>query len=280
MSTTKEAAKLLKSAVKDMAAPVYETAISTYTGNADIVPSVKIPFEMIPGAKTKELMPYIKEYGLDDPQNMINFLIELHFACFDSVNDGIDSIRGDILDTTISAIRSAKKLLKYDARNSEKNDDKLSECISKLSDAQSDLEMKIKRYVSEINAIDNRTGMAFFVRAKVDLKKVDNTIALATAALQAYIEAANLLTFIGIKKGVDVSNFIEDTEDYINSLRDNKSISLMAAYDKAKDDTYWNSANLQSSIEGIRDVSDELQELIDDYEEDDDDFDLENDVKF
>lgn len=278
LGASKEAAKLLKNAVKDISAPIYENALSTYTSNANLIPSLRIPFEMIPSSKTKEIMPYIKEYGLDNPENLINFMIELHFSCFDSVNDGISNIRGDLLDTTISAIESVKKLLKYAERNQSEKEEKLSECITKLSDAQSDLEMKIRRYVSEIEKVDNRTGIAFFVRAKVDISKVDANIQLATAALRAYIEAANLLTFIGIKKGVDVETFLDSTEKYIESLRDKKSISLMAAYDIKKDDTYWNSANIQSSIDGIRSISEELIELIEDS--DDEDFDLENNVNF
>ena len=75
-------------------------------------------------------------------------------------------------NSTISAIESVKKLLKYAEKNPSEKEEKLSECISKLSDAQSDLEMKIRRYVNEIEKVDNRTGMAFFVRAKVDIGKV------------------------------------------------------------------------------------------------------------
>ena len=133
--------------------------------------------------------------------------------------------------------------------------------------------MKIRRYVNEIEKVDNRTGMAFFVRAKVDIGKVDANVELATAALRSYIEAANLLAFIG----VDVETFLDSTERYIESLRDNKSISLMAAYDKMKDDTYWNSSNILNSVDGIRTISDELIELIEDS---DDEVDLENDIVF
>lgn len=278
MGTTKEAAKLLKNAVRDISAPVYENALSTYTNNTNLVSSLRIPFEMLPSSKTKDLMPYIKEYGLDNPENMLKFMIELHFSCFDSVNDGIGSIRGDLLDTTISAIESVKKLLKYAERNPSEKDAKLSECITKLSDAQSDLEIKIKRYIEEINKVDNRSGMAFLIRATVELGRVDKTIELATAGLQAYIEAANLLALIGVKKGVDIETFLDDTERYIESLKDNKSISLMAAYDKKKDDTYWNSTNIQSCIDGIRSITEDLLDLIE--ESDDDDIDLENDIEF
>ena len=277
MSTSKEAAKFLKNAVKDLSGSVCENALTRYTGQIDVNPSVKIPFELLSTSKTKDIMPYVKEFRLDDPENMINFLIELHFSCFDSVNDGIGSIRGDLLDTTISAIESVKKLLKYAEKNPSEKEEKLSECISKLSDAQSDLEMKIRRYVNEIEKVDNRTGMAFFVRAKVDIGKVDANVELATAALRSYIEAANLLAFIGVKKGVDVETFLDSTERYIESLRDNKSISLMAAYDKMKDDTYWNSSNILNSVDGIRTISDELIELIEDS---DDEVDLENDIVF
>ena len=86
-----------------------------------------------------------------------------------------------------------------------------------------------------------------------------------------------MLAFIGVKKGVDVETFLDSTERYIESLRDNKSISLMAAYDKMKDDTYWNSSNILNSVDGIRTISDELIELIEDS---DDEVDLENDIVF
>lgn len=281
MSTANKAAKLLKSAVKGMTEPVFEKALATYTGNADIVHSSEITFNILSDSEIKGIKPYIKEFGLDKPENMIRFLIELHFASFESINDGIGSIKGVLLKTTISEIESARELVVFAENNPTEKEIQLSGCISKLSDAMINLKNKIEDYVKEVRTVDDRKGIAFFVRAKFDLKKVDNAIVLATAALQAYIEAIELLDLIAVKKGgLNVQNYNEKAKNFIKSLSENGSISLMAAYDKAEDNTYWNSDNLKRRAEGIGTIPKELSELFENNKDEDDNFDLENDVIF
>ncbi len=281
MSDVRDAAKILKTAVKNVDSSTGELAIKEFSKSMNIVPSIKIPFDMLPSQKTKDIMPYIKEFELDNPENMINFLVELHFASFETISDGIASIRKDLQNRTISKIISAKKQIRYAVKKKgEKREHKIDECLSMLRNAQSDLELDIKSYISEINEVDNRSSFSFFMKSKSDLKKVDRTVALATVALQAYMEAAQILSYLAFLSGdEDIDCFVEDAKNFIESLTSHKSISLMAAYDVKRDNTYWNSEKLKAQLEDVKELSDELLEFFEDSEEDDD-VDLENDVKF
>lgn len=280
MSDVKDAAKILKTAVKNVDSSTGELAIKEFSKSMNTIPSMKIPFDLLPNQKTKDIMPYIKEFELDDPENMIRFLVELHFASFETISEGIASVRGDLLDDTIAGINSAKKLMRYaDKKTGDKREQKLSECLSKLSDSQSKLEGKIKRYISEINEIDNRSSFSFFMKSKIDLKKVDRTVALATAALQAYFETTQLMSYLAfLSDDEDIEQFVDDSRAFIESLTAKKSISLMAAYDVKGDNTYWNSTKLSSQLDDIESLSEELAEFFEDSDEDE--VDLENDVKF
>lgn len=280
MSDTKEAARILKAAVKTISSEIGNTALQNFSNEMNILSSVSIPFELLPNQKTKDIIPYVKEFGLNKPENMIRFLVELNFASFESISDGIGSIRGDLLKSVIAKIDSAKDGIRYaNKKDGEKREQKLSECLSKLSEAQKDLEYKIKDYIGEIYQIDNRSVFSFFMRSKLDLSKVDNTVALATAGLQAYIETARLLSYIkSLSDDEDIDDFITDAKKYINDLTANKSLSLMAAYDVKKEDTYWNSDKLNAELESIQELSDELTEFFEDsYEEE---VDFENDIAF
>ncbi len=280
MSDVKDAAKILKTAVKTVDSSTGELAIKEFSKSMNIIPSMKIPFDLLPSQKTKDIMPYIKEFELDDPENMIRFLVELHFASFETISEGIASIRGDSLDKTIAMVDSTKTLIRYANKKTEDiRRQKYSECLSNLGKAQSELEKEIKRYISEINEIDNRSSFSFFMKSKFDLKKVDSTVALATAALQAYFETTQLLSYLSVlSDDKDIEIFVDKSRAFIESLTAKKSISLMAAYDVKGDDTYWNSTKLSSQLDDIESLSEELAEFFEDSDEDE--VDLENDVKF
>ena len=67
--------------------------------------------------------------------------------------------------------------------NESKFDAELSSAMDKLDQGLPQLEDKAIYYVNQIRAIDNRPKISFFVRAKLDIKKVDLNNHCAKAAI-------------------------------------------------------------------------------------------------
>ncbi len=269
----KDATKLFKLAVKDKSEDNFNTALGNLYGS-DKVLAFKIPFELLPSEKTKDVMPYVKEFGLDDPQKLTEFLVELHFACFDSVNTNIFSVRKELLDEVVSKIDSVKKLV-HDAENNPASaESTLTACVLQLSEVTSSLKFKINAYIEEIKKVDNRDSFTFFLKSRVDLSKVDAAVGSASYAIMAYFEALFILSTIGVRLNRNVSSYINEAEKYIQSLSDDEKISLMYAYDKDQANSVWSSQGFKNKIEEIKAVTENLQEVFED-----EDVDLE-DVEF
>ncbi|MBE5872380.1 MAG: hypothetical protein E7294_14195 [Lachnospiraceae bacterium] len=273
MSVDLKAAKLLQMAIKDVPANVCQTANENMQEGRNFL-ETRIPFEKIAVLGVEEVLPYIKEFELDKPENLVRFLIELHFACFDSVNQGMEEVRDDLLQSVVSRIDSVKDSMKYAEKNPADCEGQVQDCILKLSDVTNDLIGKLNSYIKMIREIDERPAFVFFLKSKVDLKKVDSCMDRASMALKGYLEAVNLLAIIGTNYKKNVENYIDKAEKYIEDLSRNGNISLMLAYEKDQKGSVWNSEELHSKIQQIRTLSDGLQEL---YESE---IDFENNVIF
>lgn len=209
----------------------------------------------------EKIMLFVEEFKLDNPQNLIKWLVDLHFAGIESINEGIANIRRDLLTSEITKISSVIEMIQdidcYDNRDS-----LLKTYSDELMRVISDIEGKISNYISEIDSIDNLPRYKFFLQANFNKSKVTTSVQLAKAALQAYFEALNIQVIIANERhGINSTyqkNYLGKRLDFIERLK----ISLVYSYDKYKDKEFWDSSKLKGRINEIKHISNKLNEYL------------------
>lgn len=240
----------------------------------------KIPFELLNQYKIMSdeeyevIMQYIKKFELDDPQKLIKWLIDLHFAAIENINDGIASIRSDLLTDVISHIYAMRDKIS----DINVNDDK-SELYKKYIDEMyyvlRNLEGKIREYISDIKKIDNLPNYKFFLNASYNKSKVTTAVQLGKAALEAYFESLFIFAVLANeRRSTDRKNDrFEESINFINSLE----LSYFLAYDKNKS-SFWQTDEMIKKIKDAQATKDMLNDYL--IAEQETEIDFENDINF
>lgn len=224
-------------------------------------------FDIVPqtGWMSKEdyekIMLFVEEFKLDDPQNLIKWLVDLHFAGIESINEGIANIRRDLLTSEIKKISAVMDMIE-DIDFGDDRNTLLKKYTDQLMGVVSDIEGKISNYISEIDRIDNLPRYKFFLQANFNKSKVITSVQLAKAALLAYFEALNIQVIIANERhGINSAyqkNYLGKRLNFIESLK----ISLVYSYDKNKDSEFWDSSKLKGRINEIKQISNKLNEYL------------------
>lgn len=224
-------------------------------------------FDIVPqtGYISKEdydnIMIFVERFKLDEPQNLVKWLVDLHFAGIESINEGIANVRRDLLTSEKMKIRSVLDKIQdidcFDDRNS-----LLKQYSDELMSVISDIEGKISDYIAEIDCIDNLPRYIFFLQANFNKSKITTSVQLAKAALQAYFEALNIQALIANERhGINSTyqkNYLGKRLNFIESLK----ISLVYSYDKNKDHKFWDSDKLKGRIDEIEKISVKLEKYL------------------
>lgn len=237
----------------------------------------KIPFNtlastgIISQEEYEEYKDIIKEFQLDDPKKLVKWVIDLHFAGIESINDNITNVRRDLLSNELSQIRAIKRKI----TNLSDSDDNKEKLKDEIIDVTSNLEVKVQDYLKEIIRIDDLPRYKFFLQANFNKSKVTASVQLSKVALQAYFEALNIYAVLSnerTKASARDSTFDEYIE-FINEL----DLSYFIAYDKDKS-TFWNKKDMLQKIEDAR----KIKALLNDYisAEQETEIDFENDLDF
>lgn len=222
----------------------------------------------------KYLIPLIKEFKLDDPKNLVKFIVDLHFAGIESINDGINSIRRDLLTSEIKKISAV-----IDKIDNMTADDNRRELLKKYTDeiisVISDLEGKIDNYISEIREIDNLPSYLFKIKAVFNKSKVIAAIKMIKASMQAYIEALNIYVMLSNERDKEITaEYIDKKRQFFERIK----WSLLIAYDKDKDYDFWDSQKKLNAIDDIKAISQTFDQYL--IAEKEYEIDFENDIVF
>ena len=240
----------------------------------------KIPFDVVKksGLISEEeynmIIPCIKEFQLDDPKNLIKWIVDIHFSGIESINANIACIRRDLLSSEVSKISAIRRKI-IDLNESDDMNKYTKQYTDEMFNILSDLEGKVNNYLSEIVEIDNLPRYKFFVKANFNKSKVTAAVQLSKAALQAYFEAIDIYAVLsnGRNNNVVRDSTFDESIDFINKL----DISYFIAYDKNKD-TFWNKSEMKEKVENARKVKDLLNDFI--ANEQAIEMDFENDIIF
>lgn len=233
-------------------------------GNSEIA---DMCFDISSFCSSEEVMDYINQFRLYKVENLVRFFVELHFAAFDSVYSGIESVRNDLLNETIAEVIAEKRKMRIAYDNQEIKDSIMYECMLNLVAAISKLEKKIITYCSEIKRIDDRNAIEYFIKSNSDKNKVIEDGNRATTALQLYYEALKLLAVISNETSMDLSSCFNDAEEFARLLSEEGVVSLMIRYTKESYRKEWDSERINKQFTYIKELTEDLSDTFDEGEE-------------
>ena len=223
----------------------------------------KIPFDIwaktgIISQEEYELIKApIEEFGLDDPKKLIKWLVDLHFAEIESINEGIGSIRNDLLTSVISDVASIKDQI-LDLNETDDKNHWYKNYADKMICILRNLEGKVKDYLNEVKRIDSLPRYKYFLKANFNKTKVTNSVELGKAALEAYFESLIIYSVLANERGnigAKKQRF-DDAYKFIDSL----GINYFKAYDKDKS-PFWNKNEMLKKVKDAQ----RLGDMINDY---------------
>ena len=114
-----------------------------------------------------EVAKFIAEYHLDNPENMINFFLDVSFAAVDNISSSVDDLKQIDLINSVSKIKSAENMYKLASDNPKEKKQYLWSAQNKLFDATEELKNKILLYIDKTREIDNYSKYKFKKRSCV-----------------------------------------------------------------------------------------------------------------
>ncbi len=272
MSNLESAKELLVKAAKELPKNTIAKAANNFfkTINADdafsfSLNNLKVPF------KTNDPMvkQIIDEFHLQNPENMIRFMIEWHFAQLEHISENYSDIQKLDLIGSRSFVDGAKRTFKKAIKNPQDKKDLLKQVSVDLDRGAAQLEEKALYYINKVREVDNRGKAAFFFKAAVSVKQIDTYNHCAKAAIEAAKEAMNLQMLIASELDWDISDTIEAFEDFKQSILSGDNCSLMHAYDDEADDKngFW--VTITNKLDNAIDTAGVLTKYIESTDEDD-----------
>lgn len=242
MGNTQQAAQLFKNVASTLPVDIVKKTVHDLT-----IPMKKNPANISGNPRKvpiltddEDVLKYMQEFGLYDPRRLSEFIVESYFSQFDSVLDGINDLKEENLDTTISQVKTAKMHYDIAIRNASRRDTELNEAFFILLGSLSDLQRKTMSYIKQIRKIDDRPKLSFFLHASLDIKKVKCCNNCAKMAINTILDIYPMLFTIG--PTLKIENMQTITSDQIKFQKDilnGDNCSLMHAYDEDKESEFW-----------------------------------------
>lgn len=212
----------------------------------------------------KEQMEMIAEFHLEKPENVIKFLINVYFESFNSVYEGISSIRADSLNSVLSQFESVKSQIKYIHCNYDKMNKKaeFEKLHKKLFDISSELRYRINQFISEIRVIDNRSLIMRIFKSSSDLITVDNNVSMLEISFKTYFYSLFFMVLIDTQLSLNKNSYIEEAKEFVYELISKKSISLIYNYDKNHNSQLWSTQVFSSKIKELNELNMNIDKYI------------------
>ena len=240
-------------------------AISIVTGGS-VLPSIPIL------TTDADVISFINEYGLDKPENIIRFFIEIYYENYEALQSSIAQLKDLDMINTISNVGAAKKTYEMSkgVSDNERRLSQISSAQSSLNNATSQLEEKILYFIRNQRNIDQMNILKKALRGNSILIEVDSNNTLAKQGIRALLAAVTLQTVIAKEMSDDIEkSVIIPYNDFKEKLLNSDNCLLMNDYDKDYIDEFW--LNVSELLDSVNTVSEITQEL-----EEDDDIDYEN----
>lgn len=223
----------------------------------------------------KNVEKFINEFQLRDPQKLIRFMVEWHFATLEHFSADNNDIKVLDIINSCAFVKSAK--MKYNRALDNENDKKyyLLEASNNLDMGISQLGEKAIFYIDKIREIDNRKQPEFFFKALLSLININTFDHCAKLAIELTIEAIKLQIAIAGELNHNIKSEKKIFEDFKHSVLKDDNYLLMHAYAPKANKDFWH--NLPNLLDKSIETVDLLNDLKGNDESEDFNFD---DIKF
>lgn len=182
----------------------------------------------------RELITY---GGLEDPQRLAKFLVELHLAQIDAFNDSFDLLGDMHLNDYAARIKDGKSYLKqyYRAQTEEEQQKKLEKAADQFMQARHRYEGAIQIYVQSVQKIVDKPkflrGMRALETMDGYMQKLQGLIKAEQEAVQLECEVAQLLNDSVVDAADEYHEFFEQMIQ--------PNIALLQGCSKDEDEAFW-----------------------------------------
>lgn len=182
----------------------------------------------------RELITY---GGLEDPQRLAKFLVELHLAQIDAFNDSFDLLGNMHLNDYAARIKDGKSYLKqyYRAQTEEEQQKKLEKAADQFMQARHRYEGAIQIYVQSVQKIVDKPK---FLRGKRALETMDGYMQKLQGLIKAEQEAVQLECEVAQLLNDSVVDAVDEYHEFFEQMIQ-PNIALLQGCSKDEDEAFW-----------------------------------------
>ena len=182
----------------------------------------------------RELITY---GGLEDPQRLAKFLVELHLAQIDAFNDSFDLLGDMHLNDYAARIKDGKSYLKqyYRAQTEEEQQKKLEKAADQFMQARHRYEGAIQIYVQSVQKIVDKPK---FLRGKRALETMDGYMQKLQGLIKAEQEAVQLECEVAQLLNDSVVEAVDEYHEFFEQMIQ-PNIALLQGCSKDEDEAFW-----------------------------------------
>lgn len=182
----------------------------------------------------RELITY---GGLEDPQRLAKFLVELHLAQIDAFNDSFDLLGDMHLNDYAARIKDGKSYLKqyYRAQTEEEQQIKLEKAADQFMQARHRYEGAIQIYVQSVQKIVDKPK---FLRGKRALETMDGYMQKLQGLIKAEQEAVQLECEVAQLLNDSVVDAVDEYHEFFEQMIQ-PNIALLQGCSKDEDEAFW-----------------------------------------
>lgn len=182
----------------------------------------------------RELITY---GGLEDPQRLAKFLVELHLAQIDTFNDSFDLLGDMHLNDYAARIKDGKSYLKqyYRAQTEEEQQKKLEKAADQFMQARHRYEGAIQIYVQSVQKIVDKPK---FLRGKRALETMDGYMQKLQGLIKAEQEAVQLECEVAQLLNDSVVDAVDEYHEFFEQMIQ-PNIALLQGCSKDEDEAFW-----------------------------------------
>lgn len=182
----------------------------------------------------RELITY---GGLEDPQRLAKFLVELHLAQIDAFNDSFDLLGDMHLNDYAARIKDGKSYLKqyYRAQTEEEQQKKLEKAADQFMQARHRYEGAIQIYVQSVQKIVDKPK---FLRGKRALETMDGYMQKLQGLIKAEQEAVQLECEVAQLLNDSVVDAVDEYHEFFEQMIQ-PNIVLLQGCSKDEDEAFW-----------------------------------------
>lgn len=182
----------------------------------------------------RELITY---GGLEDPQRLAKFLVELHLAQIDAFNDSFDLLGDMHLNDYAARIKDGKSYLKqyYRAQTEEEQQKKLEKAADQFMQARHRYEGAIQIYVQSVQKIVDKPK---FLRGKRALETMDGYMQKLQGLIKAEQEAVQLECEVAQLLNDSVVDAVDEYHEFFERMIQ-PNIALLQGCSKDEDEAFW-----------------------------------------